>query len=80
MPFIVSREQPNGKLFIKRAALGNETFDYWIASRDKATRFEEGEADAIAAGINQYSSTEALVEGAKAIETTPSQSPSPAMG
>lgn len=62
MPFLVSREQPDGKLYLQRQSDGEL---FWQPSKDKATRFEEPQADAIAADINRYASTEATVEGVR---------------
>lgn len=63
MPFIITREQPHGsKLYIQCQGDGEM---FWHPNKDKATRFEETEADAGAAEINKYASTEAVVEGAR---------------
>ena len=62
MPFIITRDQPHGKLFATRFADGEIG---WQPSKEKATRFDEAEADAEAGAINQYASTEAVVEGAR---------------
>ena len=63
MPFILSKQfHPRGKLFFVR----DEDCDLIPTPvRDKATRMDEVQADALAADHNRYSETEMIVEGAK---------------
>ncbi len=62
MPFIVTREQPRGKLYAARFPDGEIG---WQPNKDKATRFDEPEADKIAADINKYAFTKVTVEGVR---------------
>lgn len=62
MPFIVSTSIAPSKLYARVDSDGDVL---WQSNKARATRLDEAEADALAASINQYASTEALVEGAK---------------
>jgi hypothetical protein len=64
MPFIVSVPMTNDKrMFFRRSEDGAMIP---VVDRSKATRFDEAQADAIAAEHNRYTlDEEAIVEGAK---------------
>jgi hypothetical protein len=62
MPFTVTREQPNGKLYIRRQPDGEHA---WTADKRCATPLTDTEAEAIAGEINRFASTPAHVEGLK---------------
>jgi hypothetical protein len=67
MPFTVTTPNgSSGKLYAERLADGDML---WRPNKAKATPFTEGEADALAADINRYASTEATVEGLAATPT-----------
>ncbi len=57
--FVVTREQPHGKLYLRRDAEGELT---WTPSAAKAHGMPKPDAAAAAAEINLYASTAAAVE------------------
>lgn len=63
MPFIVSAAIAPSKQYALTNAEGDVQ---WIASRDKATRFTEPEADSFVADFRRYSEIDLEVEGTKA--------------
>lgn len=61
MSFLITRDQPDGKLYLRRDADGELL---WTPSKDSATRFPDDEAEIIADQMNRYASVEAVVVGA----------------
>lgn len=63
MPFLVTRQQSDkSELYAVRESDGEIL---WDVRRREATQFAEDDADAVAAAINRYASTEALVVGCR---------------